>query len=953
MTVDPTVVPGLLLLAGELIALAAVGYVVARVVLRQDDERTALAQGLVVGLALWGVIVNFVMYLVPGLGGAIVGWSVTLTAGAILAWRAPHPIGPRPRVAAGFVVAALALMWIALASRQLLTIPDWEIHLGLSAVMRAGAGFPPELPWNPGIPVSYHYGFDLLVGLLAPPFGPDLAFTTELLGVYIWTALALIVVTTLIQRGSALGAVLLAPLLLTAGAWTVVFVPPPDVLLVPVPAGIPSAGIRASLTDLYWPSVQLPWLWPGLASEGLSTPSPPNLFKPYFPLAYAPALVVLERAASPAGRWPGRSVVLALLVGFVSLSDEAVAPIVLVLWVVFEAMAFWKARQPGADTTGLALRAAAGPALAMLLLVLSGGALTGVLTDAGGSGLSLGWIDDASARRPIATFAQQPGGLGLLGLGPLVVAAAAALLAWRDRLVLALIAGALVFLLAALTLQYEFSPDVARLDGHARNFALLALLVALSMRLAGLRPRWRTAAGALLVGLVIWPTVAAPARNLGLAVGQGVQFANEPTDKREFNVIPMDRYEIKRFESKRIAAFIRDHTAVDARILTTSPLEMTLATGRPNSLGFVGVSHLVAFSGPDYADARRSLEPTAIRRLGIDYLVVPGAWMAELPARAQRWLANPELFEPLVRDGDATLYRVRPAFLQLDAPPTPGSFAHLRSSVPPATTVYLPPQLHWLTRLRVASVLPHAQLLGTVHGWLHRRMPAPWSAEPLGDRAPDLIVLPATVEPWMLPPAGRRPVWHNHEIAVYAPNGAIAPIVPPPARPDPPVVDVRLSDARAADGRLTFTGTFDNRTPEQWTSQDWIMFAVDDTPWNIPLAFGPAGRMPEVAAWFDGWLGPGATTTTHTYEFDPRASRLAIRDSEGDFTAAAASGDVPGPGVWTLALRLRHEYQSSQWRDAAVIPVLRIKISQGGEVAYEVVDAARDGRPLPSAAAMP
>ena len=54
LTVDPAVLPGLLLLLAELAALAAVGYVVVRVALRQDDERMALAQGLVVGPALWG-----------------------------------------------------------------------------------------------------------------------------------------------------------------------------------------------------------------------------------------------------------------------------------------------------------------------------------------------------------------------------------------------------------------------------------------------------------------------------------------------------------------------------------------------------------------------------------------------------------------------------------------------------------------------------------------------------------------------------------------------------------------------------------------------------------------------------------------------------------------------------------------------------------------------------------
>ena len=89
---------------------------------------------------------------------------------------------------------------------------------------------------------------------------------------------------------------------------------------------------------------------------------------------------------------------------------------------------------------------------------------------------------------------------------PIVIAGIAALLAWRDRLVLALALGTGALLLAALALRYEPAPwDLGRLVGHARNFALLALVLALSARLADLRPpRWRYAAGALLAVLVIW-----------------------------------------------------------------------------------------------------------------------------------------------------------------------------------------------------------------------------------------------------------------------------------------------------------------------------------------------------------------------------------------------------------------------------------------------------------------
>ena len=377
MTVDSAVIPGLLFLAAELIALAAVGYVVVRVVLRQSDDRVALAQGLVVGLALWGVIVNFVMYVVPGLAGAIVGWGVTLTLGAVLAWRAPRAIRPRPRVAAGFAVAVLALFWAALASRQLMLIPDPPIHLGLAATIRAG-GFPPELPWNVGTLVRYHHGTDLLVGLLAPPMGPDLAFVSELLGAYGWTSFVLVVGTAILKRGSPFTVLVAAPLLLTSGLWTFTNVGP-GLLQLPIPAGVPEAGLRASLAGIYWPSVELS---PTVEfSEVLA-----DIWKPGFPLSYALALVVLEHAAR-SDRWSrGASVTLAGMVGFLGLLSTTLVPVVGLLWAGLAVLHFVRTRRAG-PTPEAALRSGLGPALAVLLLLGGGGAFTGVLDGAPPSGL--------------------------------------------------------------------------------------------------------------------------------------------------------------------------------------------------------------------------------------------------------------------------------------------------------------------------------------------------------------------------------------------------------------------------------------------------------------------------------------------------------------------------------------------------------------------------------------
>ena len=222
MTVDPSVVSGLLFLLAELAALAAIGYVIVRVALRETDDRVALAQGLVVGPAIWGVVVNLVMYAVPGLAGAVAGWIFVLALAAVLIWRAPQPVRPRLRVAAGFALTALALFAVALACRQTLGIDDAPIRLGLPASIRVGT-FPPELPWNPGTPAPYHYGAYMLSGLLAPPWGPDLAFVEELLGAYAWICLALVVATALLRRASVFALLIIVPLLLTDGGSTLVF----------------------------------------------------------------------------------------------------------------------------------------------------------------------------------------------------------------------------------------------------------------------------------------------------------------------------------------------------------------------------------------------------------------------------------------------------------------------------------------------------------------------------------------------------------------------------------------------------------------------------------------------------------------------------------------------------------------------------------------------------------
>ena len=946
MTVDPTVIPGLLLLAAELIALAAVGYVVVRVVLRQPDERVALAQGLVVGLALWGLMTNFVMYVVPGLAGSAVGWSVTLTLGAALAWRAPRAIlRPRPRVAAGFAVAVLALMWAALASRQLMLIPDPPIHLGLAATIRAG-GFPPELPWHPGTLIRYHHGTDLLVGLLAPPFGPDLAFVSELLGAYAWTTLVLIVTTALLQRASLFGVIVTAPLMLSSGLWTFSSVGA-GVLQLPLPAGLPEAGLRASLTDVYWPHVEL-------SASATFSHVLADIWKPGFPLGYALAFVVLNFAARHE-RWSwGETLTLAGLVGFLGVLSTTLVPVVVIAWGGLAVMHFLRARRTEPPAPA-ALRLGAGPILGGLLLLGGGGAFTGLLDGSPQAGLTLAQGLEPVHWQALGSFDARPGGLGLLGLGPVALGGAAVVLARRDRLVVTLAACAGLLVLLWLALTYPPAPwDTNRIAGHARNLSLVALALAMSSRLSSLPAgRWRYAAAAVLVALITWPTVVTPARSLGLAIGNGVQLANARWVQHELidqgETVPMRRFQLRALTGP-VADYIRDHTAVDARVLATEwPYwNVFLGTGRPNNAGFADVIYLIYHPGPEYWDARHYLEPAAIRRLGLEYVHATDSWVDLLPARAREWLADPSLFELLYRDGDEAFYRIQPAFLELDVAPHPESFEALRS-VPPSTTVYLAPQANWLDRLRVASVLPHAQLVGAINTLrLHARTPVPWTVAPPGEGVPDLIVLPASVElwTWAFPPSARQPVWRNEAVAVYAPGGAVAPITPPRVALETPPVAVAIVDAHLGNRRIAFTATFDNQAPERWTGQDWVVVRVDTWPWEIPTAILDRGRGPATAKWFAGLLSSNSVTSTHSYEFDAAAATLAVRNDRGALVPLDTSEGGLGAGTWVLALRLQHEWRPDQWREAAFIPVMRIEIAEDGQVTYSVHENVR-GESLP------
>ena len=916
MTADPQVIPGLIFLTVELLALAAVGFVVARVALRQDDHRMALAQGLVIGMALWGLVVNFVLHLLPGYAGALGGWVIVLVIGGGLAWRARQVLRLPPRTLVGFSITALVVCWVALASRQTLSIPDDDIHLGLAAFVQAG-GWPPVAPWIPDQPLIYHFGVDVLIGLLTSPFGPDLAFATELLAAYVWTSFFLVIATALLRHGGRISALVLVPLLLSSGTWTLVWnTDVPAILKVPVVAGLPAEGLRSSLADIYWPSIAA---WTSAIHA-----SPSNIWNPAIVLAYALAVVALECIAAGRGQtWPAR-LTLAALVGFLGLVNEPVAIMLSAMWIALITFDLRHVRSWPAVG-----RSAAGPVLAVLLLAVGGGVISNLLVGPSTPGFSLGWIADPSSRQPIGALETRPGGVGVLSLGVVPISAVAAVFAWRQRLVLAFVVASGVFLLAAFVLKYTLAPhDVTRFDGHARNFALLALLFALASRLPALRPRWRYIAAAFIAVVITWPTVVAPIHNIGLALRRGPQLTNTKPEPSAAGWTLLGRYAVSRPPSETVAAYIRTHTDVDARILSPNPSGLSIATGRPNASGFPDYIHLHPRTGPEYADAIRYLDPAAIRRLGFSYVHATDTWVAGLPRRARSWLADPRYFEPLFRDGNHSLYRIRSEFLEMDFEPAPASFEALRQAVPASAMVYLAPSVDPLDAVRVASALSHTRLLGQLpHADMY--LFTNIAIEPLGSYTPDVVVASRHLGPSGFDPNERRPIWWNETLAVYVPNGSVAPVMPPAPRS----FEVQVADVRVDNGRIAFTATFTDHAPEQWTGQDWLVTTVDVSPWAIPAQVLPDGVTHEGTAWFAGQTAPGLGTLTRVYEFDARAGRLAVRGDDGDFVTAKTSGAGSGPGVWTLAVRLRRDHQ-----EVAFIPVMKVTVSETNDVTYQTYE---------------
>ena len=113
---------------------------------------------------------------------------------------------------------------------------------------------------------------------------------------------------------------------------------------------------------------------------------------------------------------------------------------------------------------------------------------------------------------------------------------------------------------------------------------------------------------------------------------------------------------------------------------------------------------------------------------------------------------------------------------------------------------------------------------------------------------------------------------------------------------------------------------------------------ADNSPWALPRI-----RPTDPAVqWFAGQARPRPGSITHRYEYEPQAVTLTLLDAQPEPIRLDSSGDRLDPGVWILAVRLRSAYQLS-----AFIPVVKVVVSQSGDVSYEVYEGEFGVNPSP------
>ncbi len=846
------------------------------------------------------------MYVVPGSGGVAAGWLVVLGIVAAVAWRQRHsPLALLPgwRAVAFWLVSFL----ISLAARQQYWIPDAMVHAPLSASLMAGV-FPPRFPWTPDVPAIYHFLPELVIGALNLGFGPGLVLTTELLGAFMAAALALLVAAVASELGASRLAMALAlPILLSSGLWTLVlFADRPAAALVAIPVGTPEAGLRAALGAVFLPDV-------ASAATSPAEAAPPNIINPHFIWSYGLAISLALLATARATHRVAGGAVIALLLSALSAIDETVFVSALLALGAFAMFNIVRQRRTWQRQGCLLLALTAGTGLALG----QGGVVSDLLFRVPGSMSVFSLHKPSPEVAWLGEIQTVGGGLGTLTLGTVAILILGGGSAYVTR------SGALAIVVAmALTLfagfalvHFSASPmDIARLEGHALNLAMMVLAVGLAA--FAFRSQRRVtlySSGLVLAGLIVWPTTADAFGRMAQAIADGPRLYIAGTRAVDYapSFSTRSHLDAEIADRRALVEAVIATTAPDERILTARPKIISAGTGRPTPLGYAEWPHYVALPGPEYQDAMRSLDQAALRELRIDFVHVDDAMLGAMSEEARRRLGSSEFQLVFRAPGPRTdeLYAVvdRPPLARA---PARGSFRAL-AGLAAGRRVLVSSATHPLERLPLYYTLRASEdLYGRWDNPAHFRQDL--QIRPATGDAVDLMALPDTVYPSSLDHMHRAPAWTRGGVRVYD--------LRRPSTGDSPESPIRVEGHSLLDA----SGIQVTSVPgwsDDWTGTDWMVFREAEPNSGIP-AILEKGQL-----WFPGQLAPKSPGQRIEIRFDASRGQLEQRRADGGWSDVGDGGRGLPAGSYVLTLRF-----TSEGRAVFFVPVAVVELTERAPV---------------------
>lgn len=675
----------------------------------------ALTLTAALGVSLLTFIASILYYIFPPTVAAFMSFSITLMIGGLTWWRSidrvirlPYNL---PQLALGMGVTVLILFGF-IANRLSVLFPDEPIHLSLSATIAAG-NYPVKLPWAPDSPAAYHYAADLHVSLLTAITQLPVGITAEFQ--HAWLSLGLIFAVFGIARHathSTPASLFIA--MLTSFA--------PGVLWIGWPALAPqNAAIPTSFNAM------ATWFGEDQFQHADLLAGPANIFFPQRILGLALSTIVVWAWVQRVHSTRIGALLLGASLGFIALVEIgifAVTGAALATLLLLEAIR---------SKPECRIRSAIQSVIVLLSALLIAALIGGPITDAIWRGSGEGSIEisphfDTSLLDPRIFSEPLHSGLYAIAVGltwiHLLAIALAVLMLCRQRVLLGLIVAGVSGGILVQVLVYTVHDDAARLVDYSSYFLALGSAIGAYSICQQLPRRIVTAVIPTLIIFVILPTVlpriAPGIRNTANGIDWG------PPDSYLSETLRQRSHYYKDIsDNRQVFDWITENLPPDARILSPTPVALTIATGRFGVFTAVGHNQNEPYPGLNFIHAWETLDGPAIQAMGATHLHIRDLDFSNLPPEALSRLEDRDLFQLIFTGSDISssstaqrLYRIQSR--TLDQHPSP----HITTLLDPSRGILLGDGLTDFSTAALSAALLEYTVLrdGEIPG--HLRSPA-------------------------------------------------------------------------------------------------------------------------------------------------------------------------------------------------------------------------------------